>query len=87
MSIAASMLDAVREEAARRHTHVLALGVKIGEISGVDTESLRFCFDSLVAGTGLAPLKLEIEFLSWRNTCRQCAHDFPVADYRTECPQ
>jgi hydrogenase nickel incorporation protein HypA/HybF len=66
---------------------VLALGVKIGELSGVDSESLRFCFDALVQDTDLAPLTLEIEHLPWRNRCRQCAHDFAVRDYRTECPQ
>src|ERR1700722_16927248 len=47
MSIAGSMLEAVRAEAARHNAHVLALGVKIGELSGVDSESLRFCFDAL----------------------------------------
>jgi hydrogenase nickel incorporation protein HypA/HybF len=87
MSIAGSMLEAARAESARHNAHVLALGVKIGELSGVDSESLRFCFDALVQDTDLAPLALEIEHLPWRNRCRQCAHDFTVREYRTECPQ
>jgi hydrogenase nickel incorporation protein HypA/HybF len=87
MSIAGSMLEAVRAESARHHAHVLAVGLKIGELSGVDSASLRFCFDALVQDTDLAPLSLEIEQLPWRHRCRQCAHDFPVVDYRTECPQ
>jgi hydrogenase nickel incorporation protein HypA/HybF len=87
MSIAASMLEAVRAESARHNAHVLAVGVKIGELSGVDSESLRFCFDVLVQDTDLAPLSLEIERLAWRNRCRQCAQDFTVQEYRTECPQ
>ncbi len=87
MSIAASMLEAVEAESAKRNAHVVTLGVKIGELSGVDSESLRFCFDVLVQDTGLAPLLLDIQFLPWRNRCRQCAHDFAVQDYRTECPQ
>ena len=87
MSIATSMLEAVQAESARRGTHVLAVGVKIGELSGVDTESLRFCFDALVRDTDLAPLSLDIQFHAWRNRCRRCARDFTVENYRTDCPQ
>jgi len=87
MSIAASMLEAVRAESARYDAHVLAVGVKIGELSGVEPDSLRFCFDALVQDTDLAPLALQIELLPWRNRCRHCARDFTVQDYRTECPQ
>jgi hydrogenase nickel incorporation protein HypA/HybF len=87
MSIAGSMLEAVRAEAARHNAHVLAVGVKIGELAGVDSESLLFCFDALVQDTDLAPLSLQIERLPWRNRCRQCAQDFAVQEYRTECPQ
>jgi hydrogenase nickel incorporation protein HypA/HybF len=87
MSIAGSMLKAVRAEATRNNAHVLAVGVKIGELSGVDSESLRFCFETLVQDTDLAPLALQIERLPWRHRCRQCGQDFAVQDYRTECPQ
>jgi hydrogenase nickel incorporation protein HypA/HybF len=87
MSIAASMLEAVQAESARHHAHVLAVGVKIGELSGVDSESLRFCFEALVQDTDLAPLSLEIERLAWRNRCRRCDRDFAVEEYRIECPQ
>ena len=87
MSIAGSMLEAVRAESARHNAHVLALGVKIGELSGVDSESLRFCFEALVQDTDPAPLTVQIERLPWRHRCRQCARDFAVQEYRTECPQ
>ncbi len=87
MSIAASMLEAVQAESARHGAHVLALGLKVGELSGVDSESLRFCFDALVENTDLAPLALHIERLPWRNRCPQCELDFTVEEYRTECPQ
>jgi hydrogenase nickel incorporation protein HypA/HybF len=81
------MLEAVRAESVRHNAHVLALGVKMGALSGVDAESLRFCFDALVQDTDLAPLSLEIEHLPWRNRCRHCALEFLVEEYRTQCPQ
>src|ERR1022692_4045190 len=39
MSIAGSMLEAVTAESARHNAHVLAVGVKIGELSGLDARS------------------------------------------------
>jgi hydrogenase nickel incorporation protein HypA/HybF len=87
MSVAASMLEAVQTESTQRGARARTVGLKIGELSGVDTESLRFCFDALVQDTDLAPLALEIEMLPWRNRCRHCAREFAVVDYRTECPQ
>ena len=87
MSIAAAILEAVEAESARHRAHVCEVGLKIGGLSGVDTESLRFCFDALVQDTPLAPLTLSIERLPWCNRCSRCAQDFVVEDYRTECPQ
>ena len=87
MSIAASLLDTVQAESARRGAHVVTLGIRIGELAGVDAESLRFCFDALVKDSDLAPLALAIDPLPWRHRCRKCAHEFAIAEYRTECPQ
>jgi hypothetical protein len=59
MGIASSILEAVSKEArlypGQRPAKV---GVRIGEYAGVDTESLRFCFETLADG-----LELDIE---WR---------------------
>lgn len=64
MGIANSILEAVHKELhgypGRRCAKV---AVRIGEFAGVDTESLRFCFEALVKGTELEPLALAIE---WR---------------------
>jgi hydrogenase nickel incorporation protein HypA/HybF len=63
MGIADSVLDAVRIEAARiPGSKPRRVGLRVGEWSGVDTESLRFCFDALVMGTDLDGLALDIDF-------------------------
>jgi hydrogenase nickel incorporation protein HypA/HybF len=65
MGIASSILTAVHKELLRYPGHrAEKVGVRIGEFAGVDTESLRFCFDVLVKGTEFEPLELEIE---WRS--------------------
>ena len=62
IGIANSILDAVRNEA-NLHAPARArkVGVKIGEMAGIDPNSLAFCFEVLVKGSDLEPLELEIQ--------------------------
>ena len=64
MGIANSILEAARREAqlypAQRPARV---GVVIGEYAGVDTESLRFCFEVLAKDQQPMPLQLDISWL------------------------
>jgi len=62
VAIAGGILDTVRREtAARQPAHVVKVGVRIGEMAGIDPESLKFCFEVLLKDTGLEPLELAIE--------------------------
>ncbi len=73
MSIAMSLIDAVRKESEQYpDTFVTRVGIRLGEWAGVDTESLRFCFETLVTDTPLSRAALEIEF-------RQKATDLDIA--------
>ena len=65
MGIASSVLEAVHKELHRYPgRRAVKVGLRIGEYAGVDPESLRFCFDSIVKGSEWEPLELEIE---WRD--------------------
>lgn len=62
VGIAASILDAVRQESVgRQPARPVKVGVRIGEMAGIDPDSLAFCFEALVKGSGLEPLELAIE--------------------------
>ena len=62
VAVAAGILDAVRAEvAAQKPARPIKVGVRIGEMAGIDPGSLAFCFEALVKGTDLEPLALEIE--------------------------
>ena len=62
VAVAAGILEAVRAEtAARTPVRAVKVGIRIGEMAGIDPESLAFCFEALVAGTDLEPLELEVE--------------------------
>ena len=62
VGIAASILDAVRIETARHApARVVKVGVRIGQMAGIDRDSLAFSFEVLLPDSGLAPLELAVE--------------------------
>jgi hydrogenase nickel incorporation protein HypA/HybF len=62
VAIAGGILDAVRTElAARQPAKAVKVGVRVGEMAGIDRESLAFCFEALVKDSDLDPLELAIE--------------------------
>lgn len=67
IGIAASVLDVVRAEVAMRPgTRAMVVGLRIGELAGVDPESLRFGFEALVKDSDLDPLQLQVDYLAGR---------------------
>lgn len=61
MGIAASVLEAVGKELERYPgKKAVKVGLRIGEFAGVDTESLRFCFEVVSKTTSLAPIELDL---------------------------
>ena len=87
IGIAASILEAIRSEGAlHRCARPVRAGVRIGELAGVDPESLRFCFETLANDTDLAHLKLEIEICARRHHCPVCRAEFAVSGYDFRCP-
>ena len=62
LSIASSLLDAVQKEMMHRPSARLArIGLRIGEFSGVEESSLRFCFEALVKDTDMRSATLVVE--------------------------
>jgi hydrogenase nickel incorporation protein HypA/HybF len=62
VGVANGILEAVRKETAMRPAaRATKVGVRIGEMAGIDPESLAFCFEALVKGTEMEPLELAIE--------------------------
>ena len=87
LSIAQSVLEALRTEAGRRPgARVCKVGLRVGELAGLDPEALRFGFEVLVRETDLAGLQLEIEYCPRRQRCPQCRNEFVARDYEFTCP-
>jgi hydrogenase nickel incorporation protein HypA/HybF len=87
LSIATSIVETVLQEIARQHLlPVQTIAVRLGALSCVDPEALRFGFDSIISGTPLANTKLEIEFVPVQGKCRTCGQEFTVEDFVFACP-
>jgi hydrogenase nickel incorporation protein HypA/HybF len=87
LSIANAILEAARAEAARRPgVRLVKVGVRVGELSGVEPDALSFSFEALVRGSDLEPLALEIETCPRRQRCAVCGRIFRVVDFNLDCP-
>jgi len=87
LGIANSVLEAVRTESARYPgSKPRKVGVRIGTLTAIDPEALRFCFEAIVKDSEWEPLRLEIEICPQRQRCSACGHEFLVQDYEVHCP-
>lgn len=87
LGIAASILESVEKEAARHPgAHISKVGVKIGELSGVDGDALQFGFEVLVKDSVLEPLALVLELIPRVQRCTKCGYEFRMTDFDPRCP-
>ena len=87
MSIAQSVLDIILQES-RNHklNRVISVALKVGDLSAVESESLRFCFELVSKGTLVEGARLDIERIQITCRCRDCGVDFTVKELVFSCP-
>ena len=84
LSIAESIVDAVCEKAAGRTVHRVT--VRIGALTAVVPDAMRFCFDLACEGTVADGARLEIEHRAGAARCRSCGAEVELADLILLCP-
>jgi hydrogenase nickel incorporation protein HypA/HybF len=76
LSLALGIIDGVLEEAERRGgLKVETVHVRVGRLSGVDTDALRFAYQAAQQETPLASSRLEIEDVKAVIFCPTCAQE------------
>src|SRR6185369_11080172 len=68
-------------------THLHRLKLRVGKLSGVVPEALRFAFESLKPKSFAADALLEIEEVPAVCWCPGCAAEFETAAVQYECPR
>ena len=87
LGIANSILTGVATELQRRPgMHATKVGVRIGELAGIDPDALSFACEALTIDTELAGLALEVEYRAPRGRCRDCRHEFDMKNFELLCP-
>lgn len=87
MSIAMSIVDAVSDKARQEGCSVVTgIELVVGRLSGVEVESLRFCFSAAARNTPVENAELSIEEREAAGRCEECGAQFPVASYHVSCP-
>ena len=66
---------------------ILGLRLRVGAMSGVVPEAIRFAFDVVCRNTIAVGARLEIETVPATCWCAVCQKEFPYADFLSECPR
>ena len=76
------------EARAREHGEgrVCACRLRIGELSGVAPESLRFALEVCSRGTRAEGMDVVLEIVAARVKCRECPREWEFTLGQTECP-
>lgn len=86
LSIALSMIEQIEKAAAQHPGAVRSAQVRIGVLSGVDCEALRFAWEIARAGTPFASTALEIENVPLRVRCPSCGSIHAAEMHAILCP-
>lgn len=72
LSIAMSIVDMAEEEATQRHGRVVAVHLRLGQLSGVVKDALLSCYGMASAGTLLEGSELRVEEVPVEIFCGAC---------------
>jgi len=87
MSIAEGILD-VALDTLRQHdaTVIHSVQLDLGLMSGVEPDSLLFCWEAVTKGTPVEGSRIEINTIPIEGKCLDCDKTFPVENYKFICP-
>lgn len=89
MSLAEGVLQII-EDAARNpqgFARVKTVVLEIGQLSSVEPEAMRFCFDAVTRGSLAEGAKLEIIATPGQGLCLSCQKTVPLAEVYDPCPE
>lgn len=88
LGIATEALERVLAEARQAGAgQVTRIGLRVGVLSGVQAEALRFAFEAILPGTPAAGAAIEIESVGAVARCAACGREFAAEPgSRLACP-
>ena len=87
MSLTEGVLQILQDNAqSHGYDRVKTVWLEIGELSGVEVEAMRFCFDVVMLGTLADGARLEIIHVPGQAWCTQCNKSVTVQQRFDPCP-
>lgn len=82
LSIVTSMISIVRENMARHGVGRLKkIKIRVGEMTTVEPDAIRFCFEVCTGGTDMEDVTLDIEEVPVMGQCSNCKKVFQLNMY------
>lgn len=88
LSVALSLIESVEEQAQSLNgSHIVAVHVRIGPLSGVAPDALLFAYELACEGTSLEGSRLTLEEVPVVIHCARCDRDIPSESLQAmSCP-
>ena len=88
LSIAQSILSIAENAAPKNNGAVVtSIGLQIGELSGIEIDSLKFALSVIKEHTVLERADLDIEVVKGEAQCTECKTVFPMSYFGSSCPK
>jgi hydrogenase nickel incorporation protein HypA/HybF len=88
VGIVQNTLELARKAAeASGATRINSLRLRVGAMTGVVPEALKFAFEALRNGTMAENATLTVEEVPVRSWCATCQEEFEPGDFIDECPR
>jgi hydrogenase nickel incorporation protein HypA/HybF len=86
LSVAQEIINIVRQSIPSENHKVKVVRMKVGGLSGILVDSLKFCFDSLVANSDLDGSVLDILEVPIKIYCNECSKEYIINEPIFICP-
>jgi len=88
MSLITSILDIAEKEARSAGAGVInSIELEVGDLAGVEVDSLMFCFETARRNTMAAEGELVVQSVPGRGRCPRCEKEVPVEGFAVAtCP-
>ncbi len=88
MSLTEGVLQILQDHAkSQGFERVKTVWLEIGQLSGVEVEAMRFCFDAVMQGTLADQARLEIINVPGQAWCMPCGKSVTVQQRFEPCPE
>jgi hydrogenase nickel incorporation protein HypA/HybF len=81
------ILETVEHEMEKCNASVLnQLTLRVGTLTAVEPDAMRFAFNAAIEKTLMEGAKLEIVESALSGRCRDCGTEFPLTEFDSPCP-